>query len=80
MEIVGPGKLPETGAAIGKAIHAFRHAVSGDLAKLAGGIDDGKEQLRHGLTEYGDYIQTAGRMHRRWFIRGRLPQPETRHV
>ncbi|GAC1664974.1 MAG: hypothetical protein NVS9B8_05750 [Candidatus Limnocylindrales bacterium] len=29
--VVGPGKLPETGAAIGKAIREFRHSVSGDL-------------------------------------------------
>lgn len=27
--IVGPGKLPETGAALGHAIREFRHAVDG---------------------------------------------------
>jgi len=28
--ILGPGKLPETGAALGKAVHAFRHGLSDD--------------------------------------------------
>ncbi len=27
--VLGPGKLPETGAAIGKAIRSFREAVEG---------------------------------------------------
>ena len=27
--VLGPGKLPETGAAIGKAIRSFREAVDG---------------------------------------------------
>ena len=27
--VLGPGKLPETGAAIGRALHEFRHAVDG---------------------------------------------------
>ena len=27
--ILGPGKLPETGAALGRAIQEFRHAVDG---------------------------------------------------
>ena len=27
--ILGPGKLPETGAALGRAIREFRHAVDG---------------------------------------------------
>lgn len=29
--VLGPGKLPETGAALGRAIRDFRNAVSGDL-------------------------------------------------
>jgi sec-independent protein translocase protein TatA len=29
--VIGPGKLPETGAALGRAIRDFRHAVSGGL-------------------------------------------------
>ena len=33
--VVGPGKLPETGAAIGKAIREFRHSVSGDLEEAS---------------------------------------------
>ena len=28
--VIGPGKLPETGKALGNAIRDFRHAVSGD--------------------------------------------------
>jgi sec-independent protein translocase protein TatA len=28
--VLGPGKLPETGEALGKAIRDFRQAVSGD--------------------------------------------------
>jgi sec-independent protein translocase protein TatA len=27
--VIGPGKLPETGAALGRAIREFRHAVDG---------------------------------------------------
>lgn len=27
--VIGPGKLPETGAALGKAIRSFREAVDG---------------------------------------------------
>ena len=30
--ILGPGKLPETGAALGKAVREFRHAIGGDAA------------------------------------------------
>ncbi len=29
--IVGPGKLPETGAAIGKAIRGFKDAMEGEI-------------------------------------------------
>ena len=29
--VIGPGKLPDTGAALGRAIREFRHAVSDDL-------------------------------------------------
>jgi sec-independent protein translocase protein TatA len=28
--VIGPGKLPETGAAIGKALREFRHAATGE--------------------------------------------------
>ena len=28
--VIGPGKLPDTGAALGRAIRDFRHAVSDD--------------------------------------------------
>ncbi len=28
--VIGPGKLPETGAALGKAIRSFRDAVEGE--------------------------------------------------
>jgi sec-independent protein translocase protein TatA len=28
--VIGPGKLPETGAALGKAIRQFRDATNGD--------------------------------------------------
>jgi TatA/E family protein of Tat protein translocase len=34
--VLGPGKLPETGAAIGKAIRSFREAVDGQ--------DEGRSQ------------------------------------
>lgn len=27
--VIGPGKLPETGAAVGRAIREFRHAMDG---------------------------------------------------
>jgi sec-independent protein translocase protein TatA len=30
--VLGPGKLPETGAALGKALRGFRHAMSDDEA------------------------------------------------
>jgi sec-independent protein translocase protein TatA len=30
--VLGPGKLPETGAAIGRALREFRHAVDGTPA------------------------------------------------
>jgi TatA/E family protein of Tat protein translocase len=33
--IIGPGKLPETGAALGKAIRQFRDATAGLDEKLA---------------------------------------------
>jgi sec-independent protein translocase protein TatA len=29
--VIGPGKLPETGAALGRAIRDFRHAVDGTV-------------------------------------------------
>jgi len=29
--VLGPGKLPETGAALGRAIRDFRHAVDGTV-------------------------------------------------
>ena len=29
--ILGPGKLPETGAALGKAMREFRHAMADDV-------------------------------------------------
>jgi sec-independent protein translocase protein TatA len=29
--ILGPGKLPETGAALGKAMREFRHGMSDDV-------------------------------------------------
>jgi sec-independent protein translocase protein TatA len=32
--ILGPGKLPETGAALGKAVRAFRHALADDAAPM----------------------------------------------
>lgn len=31
MLVLGPGKLPETGAALGKAMREFRHAMSDDV-------------------------------------------------
>ena len=30
--VLGPGRLPETGAALGKALRGFRQAVSGEEA------------------------------------------------
>ena len=33
---VGPKKLPEAGAALGKAMRSFRHALSGEPEKDAG--------------------------------------------
>jgi sec-independent protein translocase protein TatA len=33
--VFGPGKLPETGAALGKAIRDFRNAASGDVEESA---------------------------------------------
>lgn len=27
--VIGPGKLPETGAAVGRALREFRHAMDG---------------------------------------------------
>ena len=27
--VIGPGKLPETGAALGRALREFRHALNG---------------------------------------------------
>lgn len=32
---VGPKKLPEAGAALGKAMRSFRHALSGEADKTA---------------------------------------------
>ncbi len=32
--VLGPGKLPETGAALGHAIRDFRNAISGDLDEV----------------------------------------------
>ena len=29
--VIGPGKLPETGAAIGKAVRDFRHGMTEDV-------------------------------------------------
>jgi sec-independent protein translocase protein TatA len=37
--ILGPGKLPETGAALGKAMRDFRHAMNDDDADQAGRAD-----------------------------------------
>jgi sec-independent protein translocase protein TatA len=39
--VIGPGKLPETGAALGRAIRDFRHAVSGDLEEVTPPIPGG---------------------------------------
>ncbi len=33
---VGPKKLPEAGAALGKAMRSFRHALSGEPEKSTG--------------------------------------------
>jgi sec-independent protein translocase protein TatA len=30
--ILGPGKLPETGAALGQAFRSFRHGMSDDIS------------------------------------------------
>jgi sec-independent protein translocase protein TatA len=30
--ILGPGKLPETGAALGQAVRSFRHGMSDDIS------------------------------------------------
>ena len=42
--VIGPGKLPETGAAIGKAVRDFRHGMTDDVAapksQSAGGPTD----------------------------------------
>ena len=42
--VIGPGKLPETGAAIGKAVRDFRHGMTDDAAapksQSAGGPTD----------------------------------------
>ena len=35
--ILGPGKLPETGAALGKAVRDFRHGLSDDVTTPAAG-------------------------------------------
>jgi sec-independent protein translocase protein TatA len=35
--ILGPGKLPETGAALGKAVRDFRHGLSDDVTTTAAG-------------------------------------------
>jgi sec-independent protein translocase protein TatA len=38
--VIGPGKLPETGAALGRAIRDFRQAVDGkEEAAAPGGAD-----------------------------------------
>jgi sec-independent protein translocase protein TatA len=43
--ILGPGKLPETGAALGHAIREFRHAVDGkDDAVSPAAATDGPAQ------------------------------------
>ncbi len=39
--VIGPGKLPETGAALGRAIREFRHSVSGDLEEATPPIPGG---------------------------------------
>ena len=40
--ILGPGKLPETGAALGKAVREFRHSMTGDVAsEPPGPVDPG---------------------------------------
>ena len=35
--ILGPGKLPETGAALGKAVRDFRHRLSDDATTTLAG-------------------------------------------
>ena len=37
--VIGPGKLPETGAALGRAIRDFRHAVDGTVDAEATTVD-----------------------------------------
>ena len=37
--ILGPGKLPETGAALGKAVRDFRHGMNDTLPTAANGTD-----------------------------------------
>lgn len=35
--ILGPGKLPETGAALGKAVREFRHGLSDNVTTTSAG-------------------------------------------
>ncbi len=35
--ILGPGKLPETGAALGKAVRSFRQGMSEDVTSTSAG-------------------------------------------
>jgi len=42
--ILGPGKLPETGAALGKAVRDFRHAMTDE-------VTDSKPQSAGGPTD-----------------------------
>ena len=47
--VLGPGKLPETGAALGRAVRGFRDAVEGKDPPAAGASeagDPGDDDLR----------------------------------
>ena len=45
--VIGPGKLPETGAALGRAIRDFRNAI------------DGREETPEGVRQAGTSPQPA---------------------
>jgi len=47
--VVGPGRLPETGAAVGRVLRDFKSALAGSTDELAG--HDGTENVVAGASE-----------------------------
>jgi TatA/E family protein of Tat protein translocase len=67
--VVGPGKLPETGAALGRALRGFKDAVEGEARPDATSAHAGQ------LTQPGAPIQPSQAFPPQYVAMAQAPQP-----